>query len=53
MIVGIGILAVLTGLALLGRLAPPRHVPVDIAGLLWLLFMIGLVMADVLSRNWR
>jgi cytochrome c oxidase subunit 4 len=23
------------------------------AGLLWLLFMIGLVMADVLSRNWR
>jgi cytochrome c oxidase subunit 3 len=35
MIVGIGILAVLTGLALLGRLAPPRHVPVDIAGLYW------------------
>jgi len=26
---------------------------VDIAGLLWLLFMIGLVMADVPSHNWR
>lgn len=35
MVIGIGILAVLIGLALAGRLAPPRYMPVDISGLYW------------------